>query len=144
MDSRLLAVAHRRALVAGGSGQRYAVVGPYLSYGELARLVASITGRPRWIVAVARSARAAGRAGGRVGSARVARRWWPDVSPQLAAGRVSAVASQRRAGECMPSGSSIPRRETIASCFAHEPIGFGAGITGSLRLRVVGDIHRHG
>ncbi len=50
VDSRLLAFAHRRALVAGGSGQRYAVIGPYMSYGELARHVASITGRPRWIV----------------------------------------------------------------------------------------------
>ena len=50
IDVELLALAHRRALVCGNGGERYAVVGPYLSYGDLAALVASLTGRPRWLV----------------------------------------------------------------------------------------------
>ena len=53
VDARLLAMAHRRALVAGGSGTRYAVVGPYLSYRELAAAVAAIAGRPRRVIALA-------------------------------------------------------------------------------------------
>ena len=36
-------------LVCGNGGERYAVVGPYLSYGDLAATVASLTGRPRWL-----------------------------------------------------------------------------------------------
>ena len=79
IDSRLLAVAHRRALVAGGSGQRYAVIGPYMSYAELAKHVASITGRPRWTFLLPDLVEplvvgAAGLFGP------LARRWWPDVS----------------------------------------------------------------
>ena len=50
VDATILASAHRRALTAGRAGERYAVVGPYLSYAGLARLVAEITGRPRRIV----------------------------------------------------------------------------------------------
>ena len=45
IDVELLALAHRRALICGNGGERYAVVGPYLSYGDLATLVASLTGR---------------------------------------------------------------------------------------------------
>lgn len=52
IDARVAATAHRRALVAGEAGQRYALVGPYLSFADLAGLVQSITGRPRWVVAV--------------------------------------------------------------------------------------------
>jgi dihydroflavonol-4-reductase len=117
VDSRLLAVAHRRALVAGGSGQRYAVVGPYLSYGELAKHVASITGRPRWIVSLPDLAEplvvsAAGWFGP------LARRWWPDVSRPLAtAGFLRFYLSGDRANACL--GLEHPSaRETIASCFA--------------------------
>src|SRR5262249_4200012 len=50
VDVRLLAQAHRRALIAGEAGERYAISGPYMSYHDLARKVASITGRPRWMV----------------------------------------------------------------------------------------------
>jgi dihydroflavonol-4-reductase len=52
VDAAVLALAHRRALIAGGDGQRYAVVGPYLSYPELARIVAAMTGRPKCIVSI--------------------------------------------------------------------------------------------
>ena len=117
VDSRLLAIAHRRALVAGGSGQRYAVVGPYLSYRELARLVATITGRPRWIVPLPDAAAplvvwAAGWLGP------LARRWWPDVSRPLAAGGfLRLYLSGERANACM--GLEHPSaHETIASCFS--------------------------
>jgi dihydroflavonol-4-reductase len=117
VDSRPLAVAHRRALVAGGSGQRYAVVGPYLNYVELARLVASITGRPRFIVPLPGPfepliVRSAGWFGPLV------RRWYPDVSPQLAAaGFIGLHLSGERANACL--GLEHPSaHDTVASCFA--------------------------
>jgi dihydroflavonol-4-reductase len=50
VDAAVMAQAHRRALVLGDPGERYAVVGPYLSYLDLARLVADVTGRPRVII----------------------------------------------------------------------------------------------
>jgi dihydroflavonol-4-reductase len=50
LDALVAAQAHRRALTAGEAGERYAVVGPYLSYPELAQLVAKVVGRPRIIV----------------------------------------------------------------------------------------------
>jgi dihydroflavonol-4-reductase len=85
VDSGVLALAHRRALCAGGNGERYAIVGPYLSYGELAAIVASIVGRPRRLIPISDrlepvfvSAAAA--------FAPLARWWWPDVSSYLAAG----------------------------------------------------------
>jgi dihydroflavonol-4-reductase len=116
VDSRLLALAHRRALVAGGAGQRYAVVGPYLSYRELARLVTSITGRPRWVVPLPDHlepliVRAAGWFGP------IVRRWWPDISPQLAAaGFLGLHLSGDRANASF--GLEHPSaRETVASCF---------------------------
>jgi dihydroflavonol-4-reductase len=85
VDAGLLALAHRRALIAGGGGQRYAVVGPYLSYPELAALVASITGRPRWVVTVPdRLEPVLGRAADWL--APMARPWVPDLSRQLVAG----------------------------------------------------------
>src|SRR5437868_4328572 len=85
VDARLVAMAHRRALVAGGSGQRYAVVGPYLSYPELAALVASITGRPRWVATLPdRCEPVLSRAADWL--APIARRWVPDLSRQLVAG----------------------------------------------------------
>ncbi|CAN5913060.1 hypothetical protein BH23PLA1_BH23PLA1_13330 [soil metagenome] len=49
IDARVLAQAHRQALEWGEPGRRYAVVGPYLSYLDMARLVARLTGRP-WII----------------------------------------------------------------------------------------------
>jgi dihydroflavonol-4-reductase len=117
VDSRLLAIAHGRALVAGGSGERYAVVGPYMSYGDLARMVASITGRPRWIVPVPDLVEPLV-----VGAAAwlgpLVRRWWPDVSPTLAAGGfLRLYQSGDRANACL--GLEHPTaRETIASCFS--------------------------
>jgi dihydroflavonol-4-reductase len=117
VDSRLLAVAHRRALVAGGAGQRYAVVGPYLSYGELAKHVAAITGRPRWIVPLPDLVEPlVVTAAGWIGP--LARRWWPDVSRPLAtAGFLRLHLSGDRANVCL--GLEHPSaRETIASCFA--------------------------
>src|SRR5262249_35250187 len=50
VDVSILARAHRAALVGADPGLRYAVVGPYLSYREMARLVAHVAGWPRWIV----------------------------------------------------------------------------------------------
>ena len=85
IDVELLALAHRRALVCGDGGERYAVVGPYLSYGDLAGLVASLTGRPRWLIPLPdRLEPVIVSAAGWWGP--LARRWWPDVSRQLAAG----------------------------------------------------------
>ncbi len=46
IDARVAATAHHRALIAGGSGKRYALAGPYLSFIELATLVGKLTGRP--------------------------------------------------------------------------------------------------
>jgi dihydroflavonol-4-reductase len=85
VDARVLRTAHRRALLAGGRGTRYAVVGRYLSYPELAAVVASIVGRPRrvltladrWEPAIARAAD---------WMAPLVRRWIPDLSRQLVAG----------------------------------------------------------
>jgi dihydroflavonol-4-reductase len=52
IDAAVLALAHRRALICGGDGERYAVVGPYLSYPEMARIVATITGRPSRVISI--------------------------------------------------------------------------------------------
>lgn len=51
IDSRVVATAHRRALIAGRPGDRYALAGSYLSYVEIAKIVAEIAGRP-WTVLV--------------------------------------------------------------------------------------------
>ena len=85
IDVELLALAHRRALVCGNGGERYAVVGPYLSYADLAALVASLTGRPRWLIPLADRLKPA-LVSAAAWSGPLARRWWPDVSRQLAAG----------------------------------------------------------
>jgi dihydroflavonol-4-reductase len=50
IDVSVLALAHRRALTSGQPGERYAVVGPYLSYPDLARLVGEVAGRPRIVL----------------------------------------------------------------------------------------------
>ena len=85
IDVGVLALAHRRALVAGGAGERYAVVGPYLSYRELAAVVASITGRPRFVTPLPDFLEAV------VAKpvdwiAPLLHRKWPDLSHQLVAG----------------------------------------------------------
>jgi dihydroflavonol-4-reductase len=85
VDAQVVALAHRRALCAGEGGGRYAVVGPYLSYCELGKLVAAITGRPRMVVVLPQGIRplvvpAAGMVAPFL-------RWrWPDLSRTLAAG----------------------------------------------------------
>ncbi len=85
VDAGILATAHRRALVTGGNGQRYAVVGPYFSYPELAVVVASITGRPKWVATLPdRIEPVLGRAAGWIAPS--IRRWVPDLSRQLVAG----------------------------------------------------------
>jgi dihydroflavonol-4-reductase len=85
VDSRTLALAHRRALISGGEGERYAVVGPYLSYAELAAIVASIAGRPRRLIRISdRLEPLVISAASGIGP--LVRWWWPDVSSQLAAG----------------------------------------------------------
>jgi dihydroflavonol-4-reductase len=85
VDARVLATAHRRALLAGGSGTRYAVVGPYFSYPELAAVVASMTGRPRRVIRLTdRWEPALGRAAEWM--APLVRRWIPNLSRQLVAG----------------------------------------------------------
>jgi dihydroflavonol-4-reductase len=100
IDARVLALAHRRALVAGNAGERYAVVGPYLSYHDLAALVKSITGRPKLVaplpdfleplvstpVALA---------------APFLQRKWPDVSrPLVAGGFLRLYVTGARADKC--------------------------------------------
>ena len=52
LDASVAALAHRRALFLGVPGERYAVVGPYLGYRELAAIVASLTGNPRRVIAL--------------------------------------------------------------------------------------------
>lgn len=46
IDARVAALAHRRSLFLGIPGQRYALVGPYLSFSDLARMVGRVTGWP--------------------------------------------------------------------------------------------------
>jgi dihydroflavonol-4-reductase len=85
IDVRLLAVAHRRALTAGGVSQRYAVVGPYLSYRDMAAIVYSITGHPRWIVPLPdRLERLVSAPADWI--APFVRKKWPDLSRQLVGG----------------------------------------------------------
>jgi dihydroflavonol-4-reductase len=117
VDASVVAVAHRRALVAGGVGERYAVVGPYLSYRELAMLVASITGQPRWVVPLPdRLEPLIVRAAGWFGP--VARRWWPDMSRQLAAGGFLRLRVRGdRANACFGL-EHPPARDTIARSLA--------------------------
>ncbi len=114
VDACLLAVAHRRAVVAGGAGRRYAVVGPYLSYRDMAALVSSITGHPRWVLPLPDRLE-------RLVSSPVewvapwVRRAWPDLSRQLVAGGFLGLhVSGERANVCFglvhpPAIDSISR-----------------------------------
>lgn len=52
VDAGVVALAHQRALERAEGGRRYAIVGDYLSYAEMARMVARVAGRPRWIVPI--------------------------------------------------------------------------------------------
>ncbi|WP_231749664.1 NAD-dependent epimerase/dehydratase family protein [Tautonia plasticadhaerens] len=47
IDAGVIAQAHRRSLESGEPGRRYAAVGPYLSYAEMARIVGRMAGWPR-------------------------------------------------------------------------------------------------
>lgn len=65
IDARVLALAHIRALERAEPGRRYIVAGPYLSYAEMAALVAQVAGRPKRVLSIKDSverplARAAG------------------------------------------------------------------------------------
>lgn len=114
IDVELLALAHRRALICGNGGERYAVVGPYLSYGDLAALVASLTGRPRWLIPLPEYLKGTIVVGaGWFGP--LVRTWWPDVSRQLAtAGFLRVHVRGERANACFglqhpPAIESIAR-----------------------------------
>ncbi len=85
VDAGVVATAHIRALVAGGLGTRYAVVGPYLSYPDLAALVHAIAGRPRVILTLSDRWQAPLGLAARC-AAPLVRRWIPDLSRQLVAG----------------------------------------------------------
>jgi dihydroflavonol-4-reductase len=85
VDSSIVALAHRRALVAGGDCERYAVVGPYLSYCELAAIVASIVGRPRRLIPISDRLKPLF-VSAATGFGPLMRWWWPDISSQLAEG----------------------------------------------------------
>ncbi|WP_435010541.1 NAD-dependent epimerase/dehydratase family protein [Tundrisphaera lichenicola] len=52
LDASVAALAHRRALWLGEPGRRYALVGPYLSYAEIARLVGRIVGQPHAVLTI--------------------------------------------------------------------------------------------
>jgi|GEM_PF-788800 len=52
IDAQVLAQAHQQALESDLLGERLALVGPYLSFRDQARLVARLTGWPRWVVAM--------------------------------------------------------------------------------------------
>ena len=110
VDARVLATAHRRALEAGGGGTRYAVVGPYLSYPELAAVVASIAGRPRRVIALSdRWEPALGRVA--EWTSPLFRRWIPDLSRQLIAGGFLRLhVDGRRADACFGLEASARRR----------------------------------
>jgi dihydroflavonol-4-reductase len=85
IDAAVLALAHRRALISGGASERYAVVGPYLSYPEMARIVAAVTGRPSRVISIPdRLERLIGWGADWVGLLSMGR--LPNVSRQLVAG----------------------------------------------------------
>ena len=50
IDAGVAALAHRRALDCGQPGQRYALVGPYLRFAEMAKMVGQITGWPKAVL----------------------------------------------------------------------------------------------
>jgi dihydroflavonol-4-reductase len=52
VDARVVALAHRRALGRVETGRRYVLAGPYLSYPELAAMVARVAGSPRRVVPI--------------------------------------------------------------------------------------------
>jgi dihydroflavonol-4-reductase len=117
VDARVLATAHRRSLVAGGGGTRYAVVGPYFSYPELAAVVSSITGRPWRVVPLSEQWEPALR---RVAQwmAPVIRRWVPDLSRQLVAGGFLRLHVDGRRADAYFGLVHPPATESIAAGLA--------------------------
>ncbi len=113
IDAAVLALAHRRALICGGEGERYAVVGPYLSYPEMARIVAAITGRPSCVISIPDCMeRLLGWSADCVGF--LAMHKLPNVSRQLVAGGFLCLhVSGARADACFGL-IHPPARETIA------------------------------
>jgi dihydroflavonol-4-reductase len=116
VDAALLALAHRRALVAGGAGERYAVVGSYLSYVELSRLVASLTGRPRWIVPMPEGSEGIVALAWEL-SRPIFQRWWPDLSRQLAAGGFLRLYVRGERANASFGLEHPPPVSSIARCF---------------------------
>jgi dihydroflavonol-4-reductase len=85
VDASVLAQAHCRAIHSGEPGRRYAVVGPYMSYPELAAEVGRLAGRPWRIVTLPDAVQ-----GPVVGTARLIDKLvggrWLEVSAASAAG----------------------------------------------------------
>ncbi|ODU02348.1 MAG: hypothetical protein ABS79_00575 [Planctomycetes bacterium SCN 63-9] len=52
VDTSVIALAHRRALHLGMPGERYAIVGSYLNYVELAHVVAKVGGWPKRVLVI--------------------------------------------------------------------------------------------
>ena len=85
LDAQVAAEGHRRALTLGESGRRYALVGPYLSYPEQAKLVASIVGRPRRVIVLPDPLAGPAIAGATLLASILGRRY-PDLAPATVAG----------------------------------------------------------
>jgi dihydroflavonol-4-reductase len=85
IDASVAALAHRRAIERGEPGTRYALVGPYLRFAEMARLVGRVTGWPVGVIPLPDFLE-----GPLVGSAgvvdRLARGRWIEVSRAAVAG----------------------------------------------------------
>ncbi len=113
-DAAVLALAHERALCAGPGGERFAVVGPYVSYPEIATIVRSLVGWPKVIVNLPdRIEPLLGWSVQYTGP--YLRRTWPDVSRQVVAGgflrlHVSGARANREFGLAHP-----PAAQTIAN-----------------------------
>jgi dihydroflavonol-4-reductase len=85
VDVRVVTEAHVRALQRAETGGRYVLAGPYLSYADLAGLVARVTGRPRRIVTIPDALeRPIAWAAGRID--RLVRGRWPEVSAAAVSG----------------------------------------------------------
>ena len=85
VDARVVALAHLRALQQVETGRRYVVAGPYLSYHELAALVARVAGRPWRVVTIPDAwERPVAWVAGRIDH--LVRGRWPEVSAAAVSG----------------------------------------------------------
>ena len=114
VDTRVLALAHVRALERAEAGRRYVVAGPYLSYSKMAALVARIAGRPNRVLPITDSlerplTRAAG-AGSTVARAGDSRTFPRRPLPAASSASMSADRALTR-----PSAWSIPIRSNRSS-----------------------------